>query len=66
MGYKTKVQRIKRANGEQWYVGLPAQIAQAMDFEPSEAVEWFIEDKATLALRRENAPALLLKKKPPG
>jgi hypothetical protein len=65
LGYKTKVQRIKRANSEQWYVSLPTQVAQAMEFEASESVEWFIEDKATLALKRDNAPALILKKKPP-
>jgi len=65
MGFKTKVQRIKRNNSEQWYVGLPSQIAQAMEFEPSESVEWFIEDKSTLALKRDNAPSLILKKKHP-
>ena len=62
MGYQTKVQLIKRAKSEQWYVNLPAQIAQAMEFERSEIVEWFIEDKATLALRRLNAPGRVLPK----
>ena len=63
MGYQTKIQSIKRANSEQWYVILPAQVAQAMEFEPSETVEWFIdEDKSTLALKRINTPDLILKK----
>ena len=64
MGYQTKVQLIKRAKSEQWYINLPAQLAQAMEFEQSETVEWFVEDKSTLALRRHNAPDLILKKKP--
>ena len=64
MGYETKVQLIKRANSEQWYIGLPAQLAQAMEFERGETVEWFIEDKATMALKRHNTPAPILKKKP--
>jgi len=63
LGYQTKVQLIKRANSEQWYINLPAQLAQAMEFEQSEIVEWFIEDKATLALKRHNTPETILKKK---
>jgi hypothetical protein len=63
MGYQTKVQLIKRAKSEQWYINLPAQVAQAMEFEQSETVEWFVEDKSTLALRRLNTPELILKKK---
>ena len=63
MGYPTKVQLIKRAKSEQWYVNLPSQVAQAMEFEQSETVEWFIEDKSTLALRRHKAPEPILKKK---
>ena len=62
MGYQTKVQLIKRAKSEQWYIGLPAQIAQAMEFEQSETVEWFIEDKSTLALKRHKTPEPILKK----
>ena len=64
MGYQTKVQLIKRAKSEQWYINLPAQVAQAMEFEQSETVEWFVEDKSTLALKRLNTPKLILKKKP--
>jgi hypothetical protein len=62
MGYQTKVQLIKRAKSEQWYIGLPTQLAQAMEFEQSETVEWFIEDKATLALKRHKTPGSILKK----
>jgi len=63
MGFQTKVQQIKRAKSEQWYIGLPAQLAQAMDFEQGETVEWFVEDKATLALKRLKVPAQILKNK---
>ena len=62
MGSQTKVQLIKRAKSKQWYINLPAQIAQAMEFEPSETVEWFIEDKVTLVLKRHNANEPILKK----
>lgn len=61
-GTPTKVQLIKRKNSEQWYVNLPAQVAQAMDFERGEVVEWSVEDKATLALTRRQVPLSKLKK----
>jgi hypothetical protein len=63
MGYATKVQLIKRKSSEQYYVNLPAQLAAAMEFERGEVVEWFVEDKATLALRRADAPKPILKQK---
>ena len=66
MGCQTKVQLIKRAKSEQWYVGLPAQLAQGMDFERGETVEWFVEDKTTLALKRLKTPEPILKKDPGG
>lgn len=64
MGLPTKVQVIQRKNSQQWYINFPASVAQAMDFVKGEEVEWFIEDKATLALVRRNPPAAVLKKKP--
>lgn len=62
MGCPTKVQLIKRKESEQWYVNFPAQIAQAMEFERGETVEWIIEDKSQLVLRRRHTPTSALKK----
>ena len=64
MGYPTKIQIIKRKESEQWYINFPAAIAQAMDFEKGETVEWHIEDKGLLALKRQKVPPAMLKKKP--
>ncbi len=63
MGYPTKVQLIRRKKSEQWYINFPSAIAQAMDFERGEMVEWIIEDKEQLVLHRLNAPPSVLKKK---
>lgn len=52
MGYPTTVQLIDRKKTEQWYVNFPAAIARGMDFEKGEIVEWTIEDKNRLTLRR--------------
>jgi antitoxin component of MazEF toxin-antitoxin module len=65
MGYLTKVQSIKRKNSEQFYINFPAALAQALEFTPSEDVEWFVEDKSLLALRRRSTPPSILKKKLP-
>jgi hypothetical protein len=52
MGYPTKVQLIQRKASEQWYINFPAALAQAMEFSKGEIVEWVIQDKNTLALKR--------------
>ena len=62
MGYPTKVQLIKRKQSEQWYINFPAQVAQAMEFERGETVEWIIEDKGQLVLKRRDTPPSALKK----
>ena len=66
MGYPTKVQLIKRKQSEQWYINFPSAVAQAMEFSRGETVEWIVEDKSLLALRRLRPPAPTLKKTPPG
>jgi hypothetical protein len=65
MGFPTKVQLIKRQQSEQWYINFPAAVAQAMEFERGEVVEWIIEDKGLLALKRQIVPPSVLKKKLP-
>lgn len=52
MGYPTKIQLIKRASSEQWYINFPSAVAQAMEFNRGEVVEWVIEDKNKLTLKR--------------
>jgi hypothetical protein len=62
MGFPTKVQLIKRQTSEQWYINFPSALAQAMEFARGETVEWFVEDKGLLALRRASTPPGVLKK----
>ena len=52
MGFPTKIQLIKRTKSEQWYINLPAAVAQAMEFEKGEIVEWIIENKKKMILKR--------------
>lgn len=57
MGFPTKVQLIQRKKSQQWYINFPSAVAQAMEFERGETVEWIIEDKANLVLHRREVPA---------
>lgn len=52
MGYKTKIQLIKRKNSDQWYVNFPYQVAQVMEFKKGEDFEWLLVDKKTMKLKR--------------
>lgn len=62
MGFPTKVQLIKRRKSEQWYINFPSAIAQAMEFVRGETVEWIVEDKGQLVLRRRDVPPSAVKK----
>ena len=63
MGYPTKIQRIKRTKSEQWYVNFPAAVAQAIEFQQGEVVEWLIDDHQRLVLTRSDQAVSSLKKK---
>ena len=63
MGYNTKVQIIRRAKSEQYYVNFPAAVAQAIEFTAGEEVEWLIDDHQNLVLRRSDAAVAAIKKK---
>jgi hypothetical protein len=63
MGYPTKVQLIQRQASQQWYINFPAAVAQAMEFTRGETVEWIIEDRSQLLLRRLQPPPASKKKR---
>jgi hypothetical protein len=66
MGFPTKVQLIQRKDSQQWYINFPSAIAQAMEFVRGEVVEWIIEDKTQLVLRRRSSPTTTQKKRSTG
>jgi bifunctional DNA-binding transcriptional regulator/antitoxin component of YhaV-PrlF toxin-antitoxin module len=53
MGFPTKVQLINRKANEQWYINFPSAVARAMEFEKGEVVEWIVEGKNQLTLKRK-------------
>ncbi len=58
MGYQSKVQVIERAKGQrQFYLICPAPLAQALEMEKGETIEWIVEDRWTLTVKRVDAGA---------
>lgn len=54
MGFQSKVQVIERAGGtRQFYFICPAPLAEAMEFEKGESIEWVVVDKRELTIKRE-------------
>ena len=53
MGYQTKVQVIQRgAKSRQYYLICPAPLAQALEIEKGEVIEWVVQDQNTLIVKR--------------
>ena len=53
MGYFSKLQVIQRSRGQkQFYLICPAPLAQALEMEKGETLEWIVEDKRNLTVRR--------------
>jgi len=45
---------VERPTNRSFYINLPAALADAVQLVKGEDLEWFIEDKNTLVLRRKN------------
>jgi len=54
MGYFSKLQVIRRSSNDnkQYYLICPAPLAQALEMEKGETIEWIIKDKSTITLKR--------------
>ncbi len=56
MGYRSKVQVIVRGRNQQrqFYFICPAPLAEALEIKKGETIEWIVEDKNTLIVRRKD------------
>ena len=52
MGFKAKIQLIKRKDSQQFYINFPSACAQMMGFRKEEVVEWVLADNGDLLLKR--------------
>jgi bifunctional DNA-binding transcriptional regulator/antitoxin component of YhaV-PrlF toxin-antitoxin module len=56
MGYETKLQVIERKNNtRQFYIVCPAPLAEALEMEKGETLEFVVEDKNRITIRRKPA-----------
>lgn len=55
MGAKTRIQHINYKGRHQWYVNFPATVAEALELEKGEVVEWTIIDKNIMMMTRAKA-----------
>jgi len=54
MGYLSRIQVIQRGNGSrQFYIMCPAPLAEALEIQKGEQIDWVIQDKYTIEIRRE-------------
>ena len=53
VGYFSKIQVIQRGEkNRQYYLICPSPLAQALEMEKGEIIEWVVQDKKSLILRR--------------
>jgi len=58
MGYKSRLQVINRGGqNRQYYLICPAPLAAALELEKGESLEWVIQDRYTLEIRRAKPAA---------
>ena len=60
MGYKVKIQKIQRATNKTYYVNFPGAVADAINLEKGEEMEWFIEGRNCFVLKRVKAAGSFL------
>ena len=56
MGYPSKIQLIKRPKNQQWHVNFPNALAEALDLQKGEAIEWEIHSRDVIVMVRKQAP----------
>lgn len=53
MGYLTKLQVIERKNNtKQFYIICPAPLAEALEMQKGEPLEFVVEDKSKITIKR--------------
>jgi antitoxin component of MazEF toxin-antitoxin module len=57
MGYPTKIQLIQRPKNQQWHVNFPNALAEALELQKGETVEWEIHSRDVIIMVRKEAPA---------
>jgi len=62
MGYKVRMQRVDRPTNRSFYLNFPAPLADAVNMQKGEELEWLVEDRNTFLVKRVKARKSFLKK----
>jgi bifunctional DNA-binding transcriptional regulator/antitoxin component of YhaV-PrlF toxin-antitoxin module len=63
MGYRIRVQKVDRPSNRSFYVNFPAPIADAVNLQKGEELDWIVEDRNTFVIKRAKPVKSFLKKK---
>jgi antitoxin component of MazEF toxin-antitoxin module len=54
MGYLSRIQVIERKGGSrQFYIMCPSPLAEALEIQKGEQIDWVVQDKYTIEIRRQ-------------
>ncbi len=63
MGYRVRIQKVDRPSNRSFYINFPSPIADAVNMQKGEELEWFVEDRNTFVVKRIKPRKSFLKKK---
>jgi bifunctional DNA-binding transcriptional regulator/antitoxin component of YhaV-PrlF toxin-antitoxin module len=61
MGYIVKLQKVDRPTNRSFYVTIPAVLVDSMGMDKGDELEWIVEDRNTLVLKRTTLSPSALK-----
>lgn len=64
MGYSVKLQKVERPASRSYYINLPIVLAETLDFNKGDVLEWSVKDHSTLLLRKIGSAGAKYLKKP--
>jgi hypothetical protein len=56
MGYRVKLQKVERPTNRSYYINLPVVLAETLNFEKGDVLEWSVKNPSTLMLRKITSP----------
>jgi hypothetical protein len=52
MGYKVRIQRVDRPTNRSFYLNFPSPLADSVNMQKGEELEWLMEDRNTFVVKR--------------
>jgi hypothetical protein len=62
MGYKVRIQRVDRPTNRSFYLNFPSPLADSVNMQKGEELEWLMEDRNTFVVKRIKSCKSFLRK----